>query len=102
MPRRQRSAARKVETAMWRRHATEPTTTVPMTPSRSPPSYVAAGLETGNSDSGAGPAADAKSRAVCRPAAGACDVAESCDGVSDACPADAKSRVECRAKGGDC
>jgi len=33
--------------------------------------------------------ADAKSTAVCRPAAGDCDVAESCDGVNNACPADA-------------
>ena len=33
--------------------------------------------------------ADAKSTAPCRPAAGICDVAESCDGVSDDCPPDA-------------
>jgi len=33
--------------------------------------------------------ADAKSTAVCRPAAGVCDVTESCDGVHDTCPADA-------------
>ena len=33
--------------------------------------------------------ADAKSTAVCRPAAGVCDLAESCDGVNNACPADA-------------
>ncbi len=39
---------------------------------------------------GAGPAcpADAKSTAVCRPSAGGCDPAETCDGASDACPAD--------------
>jgi len=33
--------------------------------------------------------ADTKSTAVCRPAAGVCDVTESCDGVHDACPGDA-------------
>jgi len=33
--------------------------------------------------------ADQKSTAVCRPATGTCDVAESCDGVSNTCPADA-------------
>ncbi len=33
--------------------------------------------------------ADAKSTAVCRSAAGVCDVAESCNGTGDDCPADA-------------
>ncbi len=48
--------------------------------------------------------ADAKSTAVCRPSAGVCDVAESCDGVGDDCPADgfAPASVECRASAGDC
>jgi hypothetical protein len=32
--------------------------------------------------------ADAKSNAVCRPSAGDCDVAESCNGVSNVCPPD--------------
>src|SRR5207237_907745 len=32
--------------------------------------------------------ADAKSTAVCRPSAGICDVVESCDGVGNNCPAD--------------
>jgi hypothetical protein len=41
---------------------------------------------------------------VCRPAAGACDVAESCDGSATACPADAmvSSGTECRASTGAC
>jgi len=41
---------------------------------------------------------------VCRPAAGPCDVAESCDGVSAACPADAVSPAGsvCRASAGVC
>jgi uncharacterized delta-60 repeat protein len=41
---------------------------------------------------------------VCRPVAGACDVAESCDGVSATCPADVviASGVGCRAAGGVC
>jgi hypothetical protein len=45
-----------------------------------------------------------KSIAACRPVAGACDVAESCDGVSDACPADQflGVGVECRAAAGSC
>jgi len=33
---------------------------------------------------------------VCRPAAGTCDAAETCDGVSATCPADAKSTAVCR------
>ena len=40
--------------------------------------------------------ADAKSTAVCRAAAGPCDLAESCDGVNNNCPADAKSTAVCR------
>src|SRR2546428_4397387 len=44
--------------------------------------------------------------AVCRPTAGACDVAETCTGASTTCPADgfASSSVVCRAAvagGGD-
>ena len=41
---------------------------------------------------------------MCRPSAGPCDVAESCDGVNDACPADAfqPATVECRASAGVC
>src|SRR5439155_1324465 len=46
--------------------------------------------------------ADTKSTAVCRPAAGACDVAERCDGVSDDCPADTKSTAVCRPAAGAC
>ncbi len=40
----------------------------------------------------------------CRPAAGACDVAESCTGTSAACPDDgfAPSSVVCRAANGEC
>jgi fibronectin type 3 domain-containing protein len=41
---------------------------------------------------------------VCRAAAGLCDVAESCDGMSADCPADklAVAGTECRAAAGDC
>src|SRR5207249_4886098 len=41
---------------------------------------------------------------VCRPAAGDCDVAETCDGVNGACPSDAfvPSSTECRAAAGEC
>ena len=41
---------------------------------------------------------------VCRQAAGLCDVAEVCDGVSAACPADkyAPTTTVCRAAAGDC
>src|SRR5207253_241488 len=41
---------------------------------------------------------------VCRPAAGDCDVAETCDGVNGACPADAfvPSSTECRPAAGEC
>ncbi len=46
--------------------------------------------------------ADVKSTAVCRASAGTCDVAESCDGVADACPADVKSTAICRASAGAC
>jgi hypothetical protein len=38
----------------------------------------------------------------CRGLAGVCDVAETCDGASAACPADAKSTTECRAAAGVC
>jgi beta-propeller repeat-containing protein len=34
--------------------------------------------------------------AVCRPSAGACDVAEACTGTTDRCPADVKSTAVCR------
>ena len=42
--------------------------------------------------------------ALCRAAAGVCDVAESCDGTSAACPADrfAPSTTQCRAPAGVC
>src|SRR2546422_875767 len=42
--------------------------------------------------------------AECRPTAGACDVAESCDGTSTACPADAKqpAGTQCREAAGLC
>src|SRR6266516_1942038 len=40
--------------------------------------------------------------AVCRPAAGACDVAEACTGTSATCPADAKSTAVCRPAAGAC
>jgi cysteine-rich repeat protein len=42
------------------------------------------------------------SGSVCRAAAGACDLEETCDGASDQCPADAKSTAECRASAGAC
>jgi hypothetical protein len=45
---------------------------------------------------------DAKSTAVCRASAGACDFAESCDGISNNCPADGKSVAVCRASAGAC
>jgi hypothetical protein len=38
----------------------------------------------------------------CRASAGACDVAETCNGVSPLCPADAKSTAVCRADAGQC
>src|SRR5256886_11956468 len=42
--------------------------------------------------------------AVCRPTAGICDLAESCDGTSAACPPDgfAPSSFQCRAAAGAC
>src|SRR5207244_1349593 len=42
--------------------------------------------------------------AVCRPAAGFCDVDETCTGSSTVCPADAfkSSSVVCRASAGEC
>src|SRR5206468_1232835 len=48
--------------------------------------------------------ADVKSTAICRAAAGDCDVAESCDGVSNDCPADVlePAGTECRPAAGDC
>ncbi len=46
--------------------------------------------------------ADAKTSTVCRPSAGVCDLAETCDGAGDDCPADAKSSTVCRAAGGVC
>jgi hypothetical protein len=44
------------------------------------------------------------SSVVCRPAAGSCDVAESCDGVSSGCPADAfePATTVCRSSAGLC
>jgi hypothetical protein len=41
---------------------------------------------------------------VCRPAAGACDVAETCSGTADACPPDARAAAgtTCRAAAGTC
>jgi cysteine-rich repeat protein len=42
------------------------------------------------------------SGSVCRAAAGACDLEETCNGVDDQCPADAKSTAECRATAGAC
>jgi cysteine-rich repeat protein len=38
----------------------------------------------------------------CRPATGACDIAEFCDGASGTCPADGKSTAVCRAAAGVC
>jgi hypothetical protein len=35
---------------------------------------------------------------VCRPSTGACDVAESCDGVSNSCPPEAKEPDGTRAR----
>ena len=48
--------------------------------------------------------ADLKSTAVCRAANGVCDLAESCDGVSNECPPDAykTSSDECRAAADTC
>jgi hypothetical protein len=47
---------------------------------------------------------DMKSTAPCRPAVGACDVAESCDGSSNDCPSDTIKPVgsPCRLAAGDC
>ncbi len=39
---------------------------------------------------------------MCRAAAGVCDLAETCDGVANTCPADAKSTAVCRAAAGIC
>jgi len=39
---------------------------------------------------------------VCRPAAGVCDLTETCNGVSPSCPSDAKSTGVCRPSAGDC
>src|SRR5947199_8266129 len=41
---------------------------------------------------------------VCRPAAGDCDAAETCDGINAPCPADGfqPSTVLCRAAAGEC
>ena len=48
--------------------------------------------------------ADAKSTAVCRGSAGICDVAETCDGITDNCPADAfqPASTVCRASADTC
>jgi hypothetical protein len=48
--------------------------------------------------------ADVKSEALCRSAAGDCDLAETCDGVSNDCPADsvAGAFLVCRSAAGDC
>ena len=48
--------------------------------------------------------ADAKSTAVCRGSTGVCDVAETCDGVGDDCPADAvaPNSTTCRPAAGVC
>lgn len=42
------------------------------------------------------------SGAVCRPAAGVCDLTETCNGVSPTCPSDAKSTGVCRPSAGPC
>jgi len=42
------------------------------------------------------------SSTVCRASAGDCDVAETCTGDSETCPADAKSTDVCREASGDC
>ena len=39
---------------------------------------------------------------ICRSAAGDCDAAETCDGLTIHCPADAKLTGECRAAAGTC
>lgn len=46
----------------------------------------------------------ASAGAECRPSAGACDLAEVCDGVSTSCPADAvaSASTECRPSAGPC
>src|SRR5206468_5513617 len=45
-----------------------------------------------------------KAGTVCRPPAGDCDAAETCDGASNRCPADGfqSSSVVCRAAAGEC
>ena len=48
------------------------------------------------------PTAVAAASTVCRPSAGVCDVAETCDGARGACPADAKSTAVCRRPAGVC
>jgi hypothetical protein len=52
--------------------------------------------------SGDGCPADTKSTAVCRSSAGDCDLAETCDGSNDACPTDVKSTAVCRPSAGIC
>src|SRR5439155_1035964 len=54
--------------------------------------------------SGATCPADAKSTAVCRPAADVCDAAESCDGTHNDCPTDTfkPASTQCRAAAGAC
>ncbi|HSA21505.1 MAG TPA: hypothetical protein P5076_08655 [Myxococcota bacterium] len=67
------------------------------------------GLEVSGCLPGSGPCCDADGDLLpagtgCRPAAGACDLTEVCDGASAACPPDAflPSGATCRAAAGDC
>ncbi|MDX2169815.1 MAG: right-handed parallel beta-helix repeat-containing protein [Deltaproteobacteria bacterium] len=69
------------------------------------PCRAAAGAcDLAESCDGASPScpADLKSSAACRPAVDVCDAAESCDGVGNDCPADAKNSGVCRASAGAC
>jgi hypothetical protein len=61
-------------------------------------------IDTCNPSNGACTNTPGNSGAVCRPAAGVCDIAETCDGTSPACPADVliPAMVVCRASTGDC
>ncbi len=59
---------------------------------------------SGTDCASARPCAGQPAGTVCRAAAGPCDVAETCDGTTDTCPADgfAGAGMECRAAAGPC
>lgn len=60
------------------------------------------GMDTPSGACADGAGAPLVAGSVCRPAAGACDVAEVCDGVTVECPADMMATGECRASTGAC